>query len=410
MVRSNTEALAEAKKSTTNVPGTCQLWTRTKFDAPSAGDQDGDKDADANDGWASEPKSARVLGDRNPPPGAPLYFKNADGTGFGHRCISTGVKSGARSTDMSNGRYSPGKVGNTTIEGLEKAMGLTYVGWSRTITGIPIPGLEKKVPPKKPAKKTPAKPKPDTSKKIKANEVRMIGCEVALQFSDSVAQRRRDANAIFKEADEKNYWYILGTEALERETRQALNLAAKKYGWYVYIGNGTDTWAAVNLKYAKAGTLMGWTGPVVVKGQAKKHAAKKTVRLTFFNEDIGWMNLYPVHNLAGSDVENQKKHMAAIGKDAKKEAAGLRLALMGGDGNVQDKKFDPTYDNGFVTCWDDLKKYPNTGHGCIDFIARWKADTRVRVVNAVVKGDKDFPLSTDHFMVVAVHAVQKLKK
>lgn len=140
MVRNREEAARASERQTRNSPGTCQMVTRGWFDAPSAGDRDRDKDADANDGWLSEPVSARRY-DRNPPRGVPLYFKNRNKTGpsaFGHRSMSRGGGNG-RSTDMSNGRYAPGITGNATIAQIEAAMGLTYVGWSTTITGIPIP-------------------------------------------------------------------------------------------------------------------------------------------------------------------------------------------------------------------------------------------------------------------------------
>lgn len=146
-INNNLEALASANASTTNVVGTCQKWTRERYNAPSAGDQDGDGDADANDGWRLEPEWARHYGDRKPPAGFPLYFKNRDGSGFGHRNISKGGGN-TRGTDMKDGHYHPGTVGNATIEEVEDAMGLVYVGWSKTISGIPIPVAGQSDPPK----------------------------------------------------------------------------------------------------------------------------------------------------------------------------------------------------------------------------------------------------------------------
>lgn len=402
MVRSNTEAVAAAKKSTSNVPGTCQLWTRTQFLAPSAGDRNKDGDADANDGWASEPVSARVVGDRTPPPGAPLYFKNADGTGFGHRCISIDAKGTARSTDMSNGRYTRGKVGNASISTIEKAMGLTYVGWSRTITGIPIPGLEKTKPPKPPTPKGPAK--------LKATEIMVRARHMSMQFSDTLAERKADAEVVFKDAAAEGQWWVTGTEALESDTRRVLKAAAVKNGFTIYFGNGTDAWAAINNKFAKKGSISGWTGPVIVKGRAKVYAAKKVVRVDFENPDIGKVSVYPAHAVKKDEPANQKKLMDAIGKDAQRSAAGLRLAFMGADGNVQDAKLDPAYGNGFISCWDDKKDYPSTGHGTIDYIFRWKKDGRVRFYNAVSRNDKKKPRHSDHFEISAAYAVTKLKK
>lgn len=135
-------AIERARKKKVNVPGSCQKTVREYFDAPSAGDQDGDKDADANDGWLSEPLSARHL-DRNPPAGYPGYYKNRDGSGFGHRDI--GLPGGKRRSTDFNGatkRWDKGKMGTGTIEEIEKAMGLVWVGWSTTIDGYPIPSAK----------------------------------------------------------------------------------------------------------------------------------------------------------------------------------------------------------------------------------------------------------------------------
>lgn len=136
-------ALDRARKKKTNVPGMCQQVTRDYYDAPSAGDQDHDGDADANDGWASEPETGRHPGDRKPPAGYPLYFKNKSGKGSGHRAISL-PKFRVRSTDF-NGKtkkWDKGKMGSGTIDEVEKAMSLVYVGWSETITGLEIPSEE----------------------------------------------------------------------------------------------------------------------------------------------------------------------------------------------------------------------------------------------------------------------------
>ena len=142
-IRTGSQAIDRAKGQTRNEPGTCQYNVRTWFNAPSAGDRDGDRDADANDGWLAEPKSARHVGDRNPPRGRPLYFKGGS-RGFGHRALS-GVDS-VFSTDMYNNRYKAGYTSRVTgtstsdaIAKIEHAMGVTYVGWSDTIDGYPIP-------------------------------------------------------------------------------------------------------------------------------------------------------------------------------------------------------------------------------------------------------------------------------
>lgn len=154
MVRNREEAARSAEQSTSNVPGTCQLWTRNRFLAPSAGDRDGDGDADAVDGWKSEPLNARHPEDRTPPRGVPVAFSGGS-HGLGHRAISLGGGR-IRSTDMNGDHYAPGHVGTTTILAIERAMGQDYTGWSDTITGQKIP----LTPVPKPSKKPAVKPKP----------------------------------------------------------------------------------------------------------------------------------------------------------------------------------------------------------------------------------------------------------
>lgn len=153
-INTRNQAKAEARGTTHNEKGFCQQVTRGWFNAPSAGDRDGDGDADAKDGWLSEPLHARHPGDRTPPAGVPLYFEKDGGKGFGHRCISWDDKGLARSTDMNDGKYAPTVTGFATISEIERAMGVKYVGWSETIDGYIIPAEPEApghvVPPKKP--------------------------------------------------------------------------------------------------------------------------------------------------------------------------------------------------------------------------------------------------------------------
>lgn len=139
-IRTAAQAAEVAANTHTNVEGTCQRVTRGYYLAPSAGDQDGDGDADAWDGWLSEPAWARVPGDRRPPLGYPLSFRSNDPRKHGHRAISFGGGLG-RSTDFDGvtKRYRAGVVGTGTIAEIERAMNVTYVGWSKTIDGQPIP-------------------------------------------------------------------------------------------------------------------------------------------------------------------------------------------------------------------------------------------------------------------------------
>lgn len=158
MVASAGIAVKRAKADNFNTPGTCQMWTRELFSAPSSGDQDGDGDADAVDGWKDEPLKARHT-DRKPPAGAPVAWSGGR-SGFGHRAISLGPVNGVymiRSTDAGGA----GRVATVPLSWVERNWGLHYLGWSETIAGQRIPGL--RVRPQ-PEPKPEPKPKPLTSR------------------------------------------------------------------------------------------------------------------------------------------------------------------------------------------------------------------------------------------------------
>lgn len=169
-IRSGVEAIAASKKQTTNTPGMCQQVTRTWFNAPSVGDVDRDGDADAVDGWLSEPHSARRYGDKNPPAGVPVSWSGGT-RGHGHRAISLG-NGMIRSTDA-NGR---GFVGERNIDWFERNWGMRYLGWSTTISGKTIP---------KPPSAKPNKPKATRISKARAQ------LETALQLAVRKGWKKR---------------------------------------------------------------------------------------------------------------------------------------------------------------------------------------------------------------------------
>jgi hypothetical protein len=146
MVRNREEAAKVAEADEHNIPYACQLQTREWFDAPSAGDVDGDGAADAEDGWKREPASAKRF-DRNPPRGTPVTWLGGSKDN-GHRAMSLG-NGRIRSTDAGG----TGRIKTVDLDWVERNWGLSYAGWSTTINGYEIP-----TPPEAPA----PKPKPPT--------------------------------------------------------------------------------------------------------------------------------------------------------------------------------------------------------------------------------------------------------
>lgn len=133
MVLNREEAAKAALASDTNPVGYCQGWTVDIYHGRPVGDFDGDGDADAVDGWESEPHHARHPGDRKPPRGVPVAYGGGS-HGYGHRAISLGHGK-IRSTDAAGN----GRVATVDLDWPEKVWGLHYLGWSETIDGEEIP-------------------------------------------------------------------------------------------------------------------------------------------------------------------------------------------------------------------------------------------------------------------------------
>jgi hypothetical protein len=152
MVYDREQAAKRAEAATTNVPDTCQLWTRSMFGVPSVGDFDGDGAADAEDGWKSELTQHRHDGDRRPPRGVPVSYLGGSKDN-GHRAVSLGPINGTwmiRSTDAGGS----GHIATVPLNWPERVWGLQYVGWSETCDGVLIPVAEAP----KPAVPEPAHP------------------------------------------------------------------------------------------------------------------------------------------------------------------------------------------------------------------------------------------------------------
>lgn len=131
MPASRQQAVANALRSTTNVPRFCAQWTRTMFGVAALGDFDGDGAADAEDMWKAA--KSRHPGDRNPPVGVPVYYGGGSADN-GHISVSLG--SGMiRSTDAGGS----GKVATVPLDFPEKQWGMPYLGWSDDLYGNTIP-------------------------------------------------------------------------------------------------------------------------------------------------------------------------------------------------------------------------------------------------------------------------------
>jgi hypothetical protein len=405
-IRTSKQAIAVASGQTKNVPGTCQFNVRTWFNADAAGDQDGDGDSDAVDGWLSEPRSARHEGDRNPPPGKPLAFKGGS-RGFGHRALST--HNGVISTDMLSNRYSAGHTSTVTgsstaaaIAQIESSMGVQYLGWSETIDGEKIPA-------------DPSEPKPPP--------VEVLGrrfAHISLEFSDGSKQHTADIEKVFNQG----YHYITGTEAGNGagNTRSELERCAQKFGYLLATARGYDTWVAIRKSFVVDGTWKTGTNKAFSASSEfdpkprGTWGTKGVVWAEFRDQNLGVISIGSIHPItakaAGVEIKKQTDAlmMTTVEKWGAKHGKGTLLAFIGGDINKNDKKLDVFLKAPFTTCWDELKVWPSTGHGTIDVIASYDDDARVRCLRARAHDDTDFFLNTDHFLITADYEIQVLPR
>ena len=103
-----------------------------------------------------------------------------------------------------------------------------------------------------------------------------------------------------------------------------------------------------------------------------------------------------------------KKLGTAVGKWAEVAGAGISTAWYGGDQNMNDSRNgQPQGDTFFgapmTSCWDELSKWPNTGHGTIDVIATYDNDGMVSCIDARALDDGRFFLEQDHYLVEAIY-------
>ena len=242
------------------------------------------------------------------------------------------------------------------------------------------------------------------------------------QFSDTVAQHRQDAEAVFAYADKRKALFLTGTEAgsskANNDLQLALKAAAKKYGWSINAHKFGD-WVALNLDLAEL-VEAGYSGPFIpgTTGINAKQGAHSPRGITWTTAKVpgaGTVTMGSVHYLTQRSIDAGKVNnqpladgIAAWGADKGK---GKRLALINGDWNLDDERRDVFLGKPFTTSWDELGKHPAT-HGVsktrgstIDACASYNADRRVKAKSARSLDDSDLQLHSDHFAIETVWSV-----
>lgn len=127
VVQSAQAAIDNANRYTACEPAMCLKYVRTWLEIPSLA-------GTAYEAWQGA--KHKHPGDRNPPDGAPVFWKSSPtGSGAGH--IALVRKTDMRTTD----KPSSGHVNNDEGSWPREAWGQTYLGWAEDLNGVLIPYL-----------------------------------------------------------------------------------------------------------------------------------------------------------------------------------------------------------------------------------------------------------------------------
>lgn len=247
----------------------------------------------------------------------------------------------------------------------------------------------------------------------------------SLQFSDREKQKEADVLTILKHAVEKNYWWITGTEGRGRRkgTKDKasaffLRKYAPKHGYYFFMQPENDSWILIKMD------VVDWINNIKdqfyrrIIPASRDHGNRGVLSKTFKNNRIGTVTVSAGHYLTRGNpyakiparrerVPGNRKLAGRIGRRLMFMARGKRLSFFGADTNIAGSPSvtDQTLIPGMITCWEEVGRWPGTGYGNIDIIARAKKDKRVKCVSARVYRDKALFLHTDHFLVEAEYEV-----
>ena len=145
--RALVRAEAQSKSGPTFGKGECLMRTRKLYDAPAIGDFDGDRSADAEDGWKAAKHKHPTTTPGGVPAGVPVWWGGGS-SDHGHVAITAGGGM-CWSTDIKReGRYDL-----VPIAEISRKWGLPLLGWTEDINGVRVYD-----PPATPPKENPVAP------------------------------------------------------------------------------------------------------------------------------------------------------------------------------------------------------------------------------------------------------------
>lgn len=265
--------------------------------------------------------------------------------------------------------------------------------------------------------KTPTQPT-----KPPAKSVKLLTMHFSLQYSDTAKQQTYDAEKLFKlavdnKAGMRASW-VTGTEAGETDLWDIVRTAGVAAGYRMHRSRGN--WIAIDREIIKKGSVTQGDVFVMDNDEVVGHGHDPDFPWVTFEHKtpgVGVISVSAVHYPTHGQTPKAPNHWVnqeyakKLGEWGQEASAGNKLAFVQGDFNMPDQHaIDLFFGEPFTTYGDELKKWPNTGHGPIDAMATWDKDGRVKVLSYVVLDDKIFFLNTDHFGIAGVIEVKLLSK
>lgn len=239
----------------------------------------------------------------------------------------------------------------------------------------------------------------------------------SLETFDPPKQWEHDCDKVFTRAKAKKAWWVTGTEAGDADNLAILKKHASAANYRVY--QHRSNWIAIDKAIVKKGT---WReGRVIVEDNdnvvGPGHDSNFVwVEFEHVNPRVGKITVIACHNPTKGKRPGDpnhwvnQKYQKMLGEFVIKAGKGPALVWVGGDANMPNgpKNLDIFFDQPLTTYGDEIGKWPNTGHGPIDYMATYDADVRVTVTGYQALDDKRFFMFSDHFLIEGKGEVELL--
>lgn len=250
--------------------------------------------------------------------------------------------------------------------------------------------------------------KPKSTPKQPKFDLYNVG-HISMQWSDRREQAEHDAKKLFRQGLD----WITGTEGRDAKIQEPLRKMAAAHGYRIHFWE--SVWVAVKRTIIiDKNSWKTYDVPVLAANASKtdKHGPRG-FSIVSFKTLSGTIYVAAGHYLTDSrspsspNYDANRKMAKRLDEFAHQHAIDADLFFYGGDQNMHNRKQDSFFGGALTHCWDEVDRWPDTGHGPIDVIAHFSKDKRVSCMRARRYTDRQLFLHTDHLLITAVYRVQR---